>query len=77
MHELAITQGIVEGVIERLGPTRVSKVIVQVGALTAVAPDALRFCFDLCAKDTSLDGAELEIREMPGVELAVQAVEVM
>ncbi len=77
MHELAITQDIVDGVMERMGSARVTRVIVQIGALTAVATDALRFCFDLCAKDTPLEGAELDIRGTPGAELKVQAVEVL
>jgi hydrogenase nickel incorporation protein HypA/HybF len=41
-------------------------VVVAVGKLSAVLPDALRFCFDLCAEGTSLEGATLEIVEVPG-----------
>jgi hydrogenase nickel incorporation protein HypA/HybF len=66
MHELAITDAIVAGVCERLGPARVRRVTLEVGALSAVMPDALRFCFDLCAKGTSLEGAVLDILEVPG-----------
>ena len=30
-------------------------------------PDAIRFCFDVCAKDTVLEDAKLEINEIPGL----------
>ena len=66
MHELAITQGIIAAVTENIGPSKVTRVVIEVGALTSVAPHAVRFCFDVCAKDTNLAGAELEIIEVAG-----------
>ncbi|MCU0533524.1 MAG: hydrogenase maturation nickel metallochaperone HypA [Hydrococcus sp. Prado102] len=30
-------------------------------------PDAIRFCFDVCCKGTVLEGANLEIIEIPGL----------
>ena len=42
------------------------RVRVEVGQLAAVLPDALRFCFEACAKGTTLEGAELEILQTPG-----------
>lgn len=66
MHELSIANGIVEACAERAMGARVVRVIVEVGKLSAVMPDALRFCFDVCARDTPLEGAALEIVETPG-----------
>lgn len=66
MHELAIGQSIVTAVTERLGEERVRRLVLEVGQLSGVVPDALRFCFDLCTRDTPVEGAELEIREIPG-----------
>jgi hydrogenase nickel incorporation protein HypA/HybF len=66
MHELAITQSVIAAVIEHVGSSRVSRVVIEIGALTGVAPHAVRFCFDVCAKETSLADAELEIVEVPG-----------
>jgi hydrogenase nickel incorporation protein HypA/HybF len=37
-----------------------------VGRLAAVLPDALRFCFDVCTQGTSIEGATLEIADVPG-----------
>jgi len=70
MHELTITQSVVEICVERAARqsarTRVKQVTLEVGALAAVMPDALRFCFDACARGTPVEGAELEIIEIPG-----------
>jgi hydrogenase nickel incorporation protein HypA/HybF len=41
-------------------------VVVEIGRLSAVLPDAVRFCFDLCAERTAVEGAELQIVETPG-----------
>ena len=64
MHEVALTQSIVEAIQRRLGETRVVRVRIAVGQLTAVLPDALRFAFATCTEGTSLDGALLEIDEI-------------
>ena len=66
MHELAITQQVVALVGERVGGARVTRVVLEIGRLSAVLPDAVRFCFDLCAEGTSLEGAVLEVVETPG-----------
>lgn len=66
MHELAITQEIVALVSERAGEARVARVVLEIGRLSAVLPDAVRFCFDLCAEGTPLEGAALDIVETPG-----------
>ena len=66
VHELAITESVVEAVSERVAGARVGRVVMEVGKLCAVVPDALRFCFELCAEGTSLEGAMLEIIEIPG-----------
>lgn len=66
MHELSLTASIVEACAERAGGARVGRVTVEIGRLTCVVPDALRFCFDLCAEGTSLEGSKLEIVEVRG-----------
>ena len=48
------------------GPSASLRVVLEIGRLSGVVPDALRFCFEICAKDTILDGAALEIREIAG-----------
>lgn len=66
MHELSITRNVVAICAEHAGAGRVRRVTLEIGRLTAVLPGAVRFCFDLCAEGTSLEGAALEIIETPG-----------
>jgi hydrogenase nickel incorporation protein HypA/HybF len=67
VHELAITQEVVAIVRERVGDVRVSRVVIEVGKLAAVLPDAMRFCFAACSEGTPLEGAALDIIEVAGV----------
>jgi hydrogenase nickel incorporation protein HypA/HybF len=66
MHELAITQSVVDLVAERTTGRRVVAVRVRVGTLSGVVPDSLAFCFDLATAGTALAGARLDIEETPG-----------
>lgn len=63
MHELAITEGLVDAVVEQLPGRRVTCVRLEIGALSGVVADSVRFCFDLVTEGTDLDGATLEIAE--------------
>jgi hydrogenase nickel incorporation protein HypA/HybF len=66
MHELSLTQAVVNSVAERFGPTRVVAVSLEIGKLSGVVVDSIRFCFDLVAEGTTLAGARLEIVEPCG-----------
>lgn len=67
MHELGITQNIVAIVSEHAKGQKVSRVLLEIGKLSAIMPDAIRFCFDICSQNTVLAGATLEISEIPGL----------
>jgi hydrogenase nickel incorporation protein HypA/HybF len=67
VHELAITEGLVDAVLERLPGRQVVAVRLEIGALSGVVADSLRFCFDLVTDGTALQGAALEITEPPAV----------
>jgi hydrogenase nickel incorporation protein HypA/HybF len=66
MHEMGITQSIVAIVAEQAAGRKVTRVTLEIGKLAAIMPDAIRFCFDIVAKDSALDGATLDIIEVPG-----------
>jgi hydrogenase nickel incorporation protein HypA/HybF len=66
MHELSISQGIVESVCEAVPDGQVLVVTVEIGKLSGVVPDAVRFCFDECARGTRLEGARLDIVDVRG-----------
>lgn len=77
MHELSLMESLVETVDAQREGARVVVVRLEVGKRSCVAPDALRFCFDVCAHETALEGAKLDIIEMPGEELRIREVEVI
>jgi hydrogenase nickel incorporation protein HypA/HybF len=77
MHEVGITQEIVALAESRGCGRRVLRVVVEIGRLTAVFPDAVRFCFDLCAEGTAVEGAELRIIETAGTARCRQCGGVM
>ena len=61
MHELGITRNIVAIVSERAQGQQVLRVTLEVGRLSGMFADAIRFCFDVCSKGTPLADATLEI----------------
>jgi hydrogenase nickel incorporation protein HypA/HybF len=63
MHELTITESVVAAVAERVGAARVSRVRLTIGRMSGVVAESVRFCFDVCAAGTVLEGAALEIVE--------------
>jgi hydrogenase nickel incorporation protein HypA/HybF len=66
MHELGIAQEIITIVAGRAGTARVTRVVLEIGQHALILPDSIRFCFDLCSEGTVLEGARLEIHEIPG-----------
>ncbi len=66
MHELGITRNIVAIVSQHAKGARVKRVSLEIGKLSAVMPDAIRFCFDVCTQGTELENANLEIIEISG-----------
>ena len=65
MHELAITEGVVQAVTQRLPGTPIACVHLEIGAMSGVVADSVRFCFELVTEGTTLEGARLDISEPP------------
>jgi hydrogenase nickel incorporation protein HypA/HybF len=74
MHELAITEGIVAAVTEKIPDKKITQVRLEIGALSGITADSLRFSFDLVTEGTNLEGASLEIIESAGTELRIVSV---
>jgi hydrogenase nickel incorporation protein HypA/HybF len=66
MHELAITQSVVDAVADRVRDGRVTVVRLEIGTLAGVLADSVSFCFDLVTEGTNLAGAELRITQPKG-----------
>lgn len=46
--------------------TKVTTVWLELGQLSGVEPEAMKFCFDAVTRDSIADGANLEIIALPG-----------
>jgi hydrogenase nickel incorporation protein HypA/HybF len=62
MHELSLSQAIVETATRHAGACRVVLISVTIGALRQVVPGSLTFCFEIVARGTVCEGAVLEAR---------------
>jgi len=72
MHELSLMEGMVQGILEeasRQGFSRVHQVRLEIGRLAGVELEALRFAFGPVTEGTLIEGAQLEILELPGLGL--------
>lgn len=68
MHELSIAENIVRIVATEAQVSKAQRVTVvslKVGDLSGVVKDALMFSFDIATQGTLLEGARLEIEEIP------------
>lgn len=72
MHEMSITQGIIDLCLQHAGGRRILSLEVDIGELSSVVPEAIEFCFEACSKDTLLEGARIGITRIPGKGLCQQ-----
>ena len=49
----------------RNGAKYLREIKIRVGEMAAAEPDALRFCFNVCTEGTELEGAIIDIEEVP------------
>ncbi|MCE1225217.1 MAG: hydrogenase maturation nickel metallochaperone HypA [Geobacteraceae bacterium] len=64
MHEMALTQGIVDICLQHSAGQRITAVVIEIGTLSGVVPEAVEFCFAACRSDTLAESARLEIRRL-------------
>ena len=67
MHELKITQNVVAAISEQAKGAKVQRVLLEIGKLSGIMPEAVRYCFDVCSQGTVAEGAVLAIQEVPGL----------
>jgi hydrogenase nickel incorporation protein HypA/HybF len=65
LHELSIAESVVRIASRQADGRRVMKVQMKVGYLRQVVPSALSFGFGLLAEGTPVEGAKLEMEQVP------------
>lgn len=69
MHEMSLAEGVlqlVEEAARREHAVQVRTVVLAIGRLSSVEPEALRFCFEAVTRGSLAEGAVLEIIDVPG-----------
>jgi hydrogenase nickel incorporation protein HypA/HybF len=69
MHEMSLAEGvlqIIEDYALRESFRKVNCVRLEIGRLSGVETESLRFCFDAVTRGSVAEGATLEIIEVPG-----------
>ena len=67
MHEMSIALSIIDAVVAKAGneqSRKVNQIELEVGKVSGVQTESLKFCFSAAAKNTIVEGAELAIREI-------------
>lgn len=68
MHEMSITQSLVEIIREEMVKNSAAKlrsVRLNIGSMSGVVPESLAFCFEVITADTEMAGAELLMDIIP------------
>ncbi len=68
MHELGITQNVLSIVLKeaaKVGASRITKVSLKVGEWSTVEPDCVQFYFDILARGTIAEDAEVFVERIP------------
>ena len=75
MHEMSLAEGVLqlmEDAAVKQGFTRVKTVWLELGQMAGVEEEALRFCFEVVARETLAHEARLEIEVLPGLGWCTQ-----
>jgi hydrogenase nickel incorporation protein HypA/HybF len=68
MHELSVTQGMLEIVLrhaQQAGAQRITHINLVIGDLTSIVDDSVQFYFDFISQNTIAEGAQLVFQRTP------------
>lgn len=75
MHEMSLAEGVlqlIEDAARQQEFSKVTTVWLEIGQLSGVEVEAMKFCFDAVIRDSIADGARLEILATPGTGWCMQ-----
>ena len=66
MHELSVTQSILDIALKNAGPHKVTQINLVIGQFSSIVDDSVQFYWDVISKDTAAEGARLHFERIPG-----------
>ncbi len=67
MHELSLAKAVVRVALAHAAERRVARVSLRVGSLRQAVPSSLGFYFEIAARETACEGAELDQEAVPAL----------
>ena len=70
MHELAVTQGILDIAVkeaQKAGKRKVTDINIKLGVFSGMVPDCIQEYYDLLSEDTPAYGAKLHFEKIPAI----------
>ena len=71
MHEMAVTQALLDMALKHCEGRRITDVYLQVGRMSAIVPDSVEVFFEYLNEDTLAEGARLHFEIVP-IEMTCQ-----
>jgi hydrogenase nickel incorporation protein HypA/HybF len=71
MHEMPVTQALLQMALDHAEGRRVTDIFLQVGRMSAIVPESVEVFFEYLSKDTLAEGANLHFERTP-VEMTCQ-----
>ena len=65
MHEMAVTQAMLNMALEHAQGCRITGIHLQVGRMSAIVPESVELFFDYLSQDTLAEGAKLHFEILP------------
>jgi hydrogenase nickel incorporation protein HypA/HybF len=65
MHELSVTQSILNIALRHADGKRITDIHIVMGELSSLVDDSIQFYWEMIAKDTVAEGANLHFRRVP------------
>jgi hydrogenase nickel incorporation protein HypA/HybF len=66
MHELSVTQSVLDITIKNAGTRKIKQINLVVGQFSSIVDDSVQFYWDIISKDTSAEGSLLHFDRIPG-----------
>ena len=66
MHELSVTQGILDIALKNAGARKIKRINLAIGQFSSIVDDSIQFYWDFISKETAAEGSVLHFERIPG-----------